>query len=58
MCVNCENEGIGRRDLMRFAAAGVVALGLGGDVRPGARGRRRADRALARGRARGAQIGQ
>src|SRR5271169_4263433 len=30
MCVNCENEGIGRRDLMRFAAAGVVALGLGG----------------------------
>ncbi len=30
MCVNCENEGIGRRDLMRLAAAGVVALGLGG----------------------------
>ena len=30
MCVNCENEGIGRRDMMRFAAAGVVALGLGG----------------------------
>ena len=30
MCVDCENEGIGRRDLMRFAAAGVVALGLGG----------------------------
>ena len=30
MCVNCENEGIGRRDLMRFAAAGLVALGLGG----------------------------
>ena len=30
MCVNCEDEGIGRRDLMRFAAAGVVALGLGG----------------------------
>jgi carbonic anhydrase len=30
MCVNCEREGIGRRDLMRFAAGGVVALGLGG----------------------------
>ena len=30
MCVNCENGGVGRRDLMRFAAAGVVALGLGG----------------------------
>ena len=30
MCANCENERIGRRDLMRFAAAGVVALGLTG----------------------------
>ncbi len=30
MCVNCENEGIGRRDLLKFGAAGVVALGLGG----------------------------
>jgi carbonic anhydrase len=30
MCVNCEHEGIGRRDLMRFGAAAVVALGLGG----------------------------
>ncbi len=30
MCVNCENRGIGRRDLMRLGAAGVVALGLGG----------------------------
>ena len=29
MCVNCENRGIGRRDLMRLGAAGVVALGLG-----------------------------
>ncbi len=28
MCVNCENRGIGRRDLMRLGAAGVVALGL------------------------------
>ena len=30
MCRNCENEGIGRRDLLKFGAAGVVALGLGG----------------------------
>src|SRR5271170_3485915 len=30
MCVNCKNEGIGRRDLMRFGAGGLVALGLGG----------------------------
>ena len=30
MCVNCKHEGIGRRDLMRFGAGAVVALGLGG----------------------------
>ena len=30
MCSNCENEGIGRRDLLRFGAAGIVALGFGG----------------------------
>jgi carbonic anhydrase len=30
MCANCEKEGIGRRDFVKFAAAGVVALGLGG----------------------------
>jgi carbonic anhydrase len=30
MCANCKNEGIGRRDLIRLGAAGVVALGLGG----------------------------
>jgi carbonic anhydrase len=30
MCVNCEHEGIGRRDLMRFGAGAIVALGLGG----------------------------
>lgn len=29
MSCNCENEGIGRRDLLKFGAAGVVALGLG-----------------------------
>lgn len=28
MSCNCENEGIGRRDLLKFGAAGVVALGL------------------------------
>ena len=30
MCTNCENEGVGRRDLLKFGAAGIVALGLGG----------------------------
>jgi len=30
MCVNCRNAGIGRRDFMRFGAAGAVALGLSG----------------------------
>ncbi len=29
MFINSENEGIGRRDLLKFGAAGVVALGLG-----------------------------
>jgi carbonic anhydrase len=29
MCGNCERAGIGRRDFLRFGAAGVVALGLG-----------------------------
>src|SRR6478752_5501978 len=27
---NCDSQGIGRRNLLKFAAAGVVALGLGG----------------------------
>ena len=30
MCGNCENEGVGRRDLLKLGAAGIVALGLGG----------------------------
>lgn len=30
MCDNCKNEGIGRRDLLKFSAAGTMALGLGG----------------------------
>jgi carbonic anhydrase len=34
MCSGCGNEGIGRRDLMKFGAAGIVALGLDGMSRP------------------------
>jgi carbonic anhydrase len=34
MCANCRNTGIGRRDFMRFGAAGAVALGLSGSMRP------------------------
>jgi carbonic anhydrase len=30
MCGKCWNEGIGRRNLLKLGAAGVVALGLGG----------------------------
>jgi carbonic anhydrase len=33
MCVSCKNDGIGRRDLVRLGAAGVLALGLGGGPR-------------------------
>ena len=29
MCSNCEDEGVGRRDLLKLGAAGIVALGLG-----------------------------
>ena len=29
MCNGCENAAIGRRDLLKFGAAGIVALGLG-----------------------------
>ena len=36
MCSKCENDGIVRRDLLKFGAAGIVALGLGG-VSPRAR---------------------
>ncbi len=32
MCINCEREGVGRRDFLRFAATGVVALGVGGGL--------------------------
>ena len=30
MCGKCGNEGIGRRDLLKLGAAGIVAVGLGG----------------------------
>jgi len=30
MCSNCADEGIGRRDLLKFSASSIVALGLGG----------------------------
>jgi carbonic anhydrase len=30
MCSNCEGEGVGRRDLLKFGAAGLVAIGLNG----------------------------
>ena len=33
MCGSCENGGIGRRDLLKFGAAGVAALGLGSSGR-------------------------
>jgi carbonic anhydrase len=29
MCINCENEGVDRRDLLKFGAAGIFAFGLG-----------------------------
>jgi carbonic anhydrase len=29
MCINCENGGIGRRNLLMFGATGIVALGFG-----------------------------
>lgn len=30
MCGNCKDDGIGRRDVLRLGAAGLVAIGLGG----------------------------
>jgi carbonic anhydrase len=30
MCINCERDGIGRRDLMKFGAATAIALAAGG----------------------------
>jgi carbonic anhydrase len=34
MCSNCQNVGIGRRDLLTLGAASVIALGLGSVSRP------------------------
>ena len=33
MCTNDQNDGIGRRDVLRLGAAGLVAMGLGGAPR-------------------------
>jgi carbonic anhydrase len=33
MCTNCQNEGIDRRGLLKFGAAGAITLGLGGVLR-------------------------
>jgi carbonic anhydrase len=33
MCGNCQGDGIGRRDVLRLSAAGLVAIGLGGAPR-------------------------
>jgi carbonic anhydrase len=36
MCINCESDGIGRRDLMKLGAAAAIAIAAGG-VAPSAR---------------------
>src|ERR1700677_3391764 len=36
MCINCGNDGIGRRDLMKFGAAAAIALAAG-TISPAAR---------------------
>jgi carbonic anhydrase len=45
MCINCESDGIGRRDLMKFGAAAAIALAAGG-VAPAARAAEGAPTAL------------
>ena len=45
MCINCESEGIGRRDLMKFGAAAAIALAAGG-ASPAARAAEGAPTAL------------
>jgi len=32
MCSNCKNDGIARRDLLKFGAASIIALGIGGSL--------------------------
>ena len=45
MCVNCTSDGIGRRDFIKFSAAGAIALGVGG-APPAARAEEGAPTAL------------
>jgi carbonic anhydrase len=45
MCINCESDGIGRRDLMKFGAAAAIALAAGG-ASPAARAAEGAPTAL------------
>ncbi len=45
MCINCGNDGIGRRDLMKFGAAAAIALTAGG-ASPAARAAEGAPTAL------------
>ena len=45
MCINCESDGIGRRDLMKFGAAAAIALAAGG-ASPAARAAEGAPKAL------------
>ena len=56
VCSNCEYEGVGRRNFLKFGAAGIVALGLGRPVVACARRRGCGDHALTRGGARRAEI--
>ena len=45
MCINCESDGIGRRDLMKFGAAAAIALAAG-SAAPAARAAEGAPTAL------------
>ena len=45
MCINCGSDGIGRRDFMKFGAAGAIALAAGG-ASPAARAAEGAPTAL------------
>ena len=45
MCIDCESDGIGRRDFMKFSAAAAIALGVGG-APPAARAEEGAPTAL------------
>ena len=45
MCINCESDGIGRRDLMKFGAAAAIAIAAGA-MSPAARAAEAAPTAL------------